>query len=120
MDALYSTTLLFALIAGGAGAVNLVRLVIAKPRRAALARISLGCGVLSLAAGLVSLGVHFLFGHGPNSPEPMRALSFLAHHRAFWAVGVLAALSFYSWRRALRYATQATTPTTTSSSVNGR
>jgi hypothetical protein len=124
VDTLYSTTLLVALISGGAGVLTLVQLALGRRKQPllarALARTALYCGVLALAAGLLSLGVHFFSGHGPDSPEPMRALAFLAHHRAYWAVAVLAALSLYSWRRALRYATQATRPTTTSSSVNGR
>jgi len=89
-------------------------------RARALSRVALTCGVLSLVAGLVSFGVHLLFGHGASAPEPMRVFAFLGYHKAYWAVAILAALSFYSSRCARRYANQAANPMTTSSSVNGR
>lgn len=97
MDFIYSLMLLIALIAGGLGALPLVLLMVQpKPMYRVLlrtSRLALICGAVSLVFGLLSALVHFSFGHGPGSSEPMQVPHFLWHHKSYWLVLALVLLS---------------------------
>lgn len=93
MDLLYSSTLLLSLIAGGAAILlSLVRW----PRVAGFLTM---IGTLSL---VVSVAVHWIWGHGQSSPEPMTIGSFVANHMAFVWTGVVVLSAFLLTLRAGR------------------
>lgn len=107
MDTLYSLSLLISLIVGGVGALIFVLLLIwPKYKQQLGARVTLVplfCGVTALLFGLISVCVHFIFGHGPESADTMVASRFLRHHKAYWFVLVFTLLSYSAWRLASRH-----------------
>lgn len=94
-DTLYSLTLLAALVSGAVGAfAGILSLCRPWPR---VRWIGLRCGLLALALGVLSIGVHLHFGHGPAAPEPMALGRFLRIHPAYGAVFVLVLFAIGSW-----------------------
>ena len=91
MDTAYSALLLAAIAAG----LRAIQRFAGRGRDAACRRLA----ALALAAGLSSLAVHFVFGHGAASPEPMRGLEFLENHPAFAGVLLLVIAAWRPWRR---------------------
>ncbi|NNF16317.1 MAG: hypothetical protein HKN70_06190 [Gammaproteobacteria bacterium] len=45
--------------------------------------------VLSVLAGVLSLGVHVIAGHGAGSAEPMSPGAFASQHKAYWLLPLL-------------------------------
>lgn len=99
MDTVYSLTLLLALLTGGVSAAAL--LVVAWLGGRSPARRLEPAGVLSavvsLCLGVISAWVHLRFGHGPQTPEPMRLMSFVGFHKAYWVVLALSLGSIVGW-----------------------
>jgi hypothetical protein len=101
IDALYSLALLIALVVGGLGAIIFVVFMLSRRdwlgtnnRFSVILPI---CGILALFFGFVSGLVHFIFGHGSESTDPMLPLQFIAHHKAYWIVLALCVLLFAGW-----------------------
>lgn len=90
MDSLYSWTLLIALVTAVAGTSTAI---VALFRKAAAGRTwtRAASAILALAALslLVSLSVHWRWGHGATSDEPMDVPAFAAAHPAFFVAGGL-------------------------------
>lgn len=96
MVSLYSLSLLTAMIFGTLG-VLIAALTMLKvplhPRIASRTRvITIVCLPAALAPALLSLIVHFNYGHGPTAVEPMSLLRFVTHHKAYWIVMILCLL----------------------------
>lgn len=90
MDPLYTTTLLISLLtSGGALLLGVVGTLsrVSRPGLDATGRILAWIATISLA---VSIGVHWPFGHGAGSPEPMGPARFGSEHPAFLLAAVLA------------------------------
>ena len=89
MDLLYSVSLLVSLIMGGAGTLlGLIALQGRWPRRT-LIRAGLAAVALGALGLLVSVTVHWHWGHGPASPEPMNSAQFIDAHAAFPVAGAI-------------------------------
>jgi hypothetical protein len=71
----------------------ILRIIGRRPSKG-ITRVSLLCGVAALTGGVLSATVHLLFGHGPDSPEPMLAGQFFSLHKAYWLVLVLAVFPY--------------------------
>lgn len=95
MDGVYSATLLLGFAAATLGIALRVR-ALARGSKVATGRAP---GLVALAAGTVSLAVHASAGHGPASPEPMRAVEFAAEHPAYLVLLLLAAGALLPWPR---------------------
>jgi H+/Cl- antiporter ClcA len=107
MDTVYSLFLLVSLIAGSLGAI-IFTLVTTLPERAGkfqsrVATAALICGVAALLAGIISVSVHLVFGHGQGSIAPMTTSQYFGHHKAYWFVLLFTSLSFGAWRYAGRH-----------------
>ena len=89
MDFLYSCSLLVSLAAGSASL--LIGIVAVLSRRANLLFIRAGLSAVALALiGLaVSVKVHWRWGHGPASAEPMGVARFFGSHTAFLVAGLI-------------------------------
>lgn len=102
MDTVYSLFLLLSLIAGGFGA-TIFLLVVLRPNQVRkfgprVAVASLVCCVIALFFGLISVSVHLVFGHGPDSVAPMATGAFFGHHKAYWVVLIFTVFGFGAWR----------------------
>lgn len=97
-DALYSWTLLIALVASGAGSLFFDYFVVMRLRRRRcnrrFVRLAYYAGSIAVVSMIVSAVVHLVLGHGPTAPEPMTAGVFFLHHKAYWLVAVLVLMSF--------------------------
>jgi hypothetical protein len=97
-DLLYSGSLLLALVASGLGSFFfdyfLVMRVLRRTANPKFARFAYYCGSISVLAAILSVTIHFVFGHGSEAAEPMRAAEFFIAHKAYWLVAALALLSF--------------------------
>lgn len=95
MDTFYSASLLVALTCGGLGFAGTLWAVWAlaggRSPSSWLRPLCWIGGAVCLVAGILSVGVHRAFGHGPGSPEPMAAGTFFLAHRAYWVAAMLAA-----------------------------
>ena len=107
MDSIYSLSLLLSVVAGGLGAALFI-LVAAQPSqpripgpKAALAAFVFG--VTAVSFGIISVLVHLVFGHGPESDAPMTTVEFFWHHKAYWLVLILIVLACKGWYLAGRY-----------------
>jgi hypothetical protein len=102
MDSIYSLFLLLSLIASGLGA-TIFLLVVLQPNKVRkfgprLALASLVCCATALLFGIISVSVHLVFGHGPDSVAPMTIGAFFGHHKAYWFVLFFTVLGFSAWR----------------------
>lgn len=87
MDALYSATLFIAIAAVAVACLAaLYALMRSGPQRRLANFVTLLAAVAALASVVVSIAVHFAFGHSEASPEPMSVAEFTAEHKAFWVV----------------------------------
>ena len=95
-DQLYSLSLLAALSAAVFAAISAAglfvqrRLPVSKDRLTTLARRG---GLSALAFGLLSVAVHFAFGHRPGTAEALGPMAFFAVHPAFLVVFALAVVA---------------------------
>ena len=82
MDALHSLTLLISLLCGAAGVGIRWR-----PRAAGAAngvgRLAVRVALVAWAALGLSVVVHFVWGHGPGTPDALPPLQFVRQHPAF-------------------------------------
>ena len=92
MDFLYSCSLLISLVGGSAA--MLIGILAMVWREAGLSLIRAGLPAVALAAlGLVvSVAVHWHWGHGPTSVEPMDVALFVDSHVAFQAAAIIMVL----------------------------
>ena len=82
MDALYSGTLLASFVCSGAGLLLVwQRLRRSLPPPDVRHALILVLGTLALLLATLSTAVHFVLGHGIDSPEPLRGAAFLNEHR---------------------------------------
>lgn len=89
MDFLYSFSLLTSLVAGCAGVLlGVLALLMRAPGRP-LVRAGLSAVVLAALGLLTSVTVHWHWGHGPASAEPMGVARFMASHTAFLVTGTI-------------------------------
>lgn len=103
MDLIYSGSLLISLVAGGLGLAVGLLVTIGQPRpfflRAGLAIVSAALACLG-----ISVGVHWFWGHGAGSLEPMGTAAFSSSHPAFGVGALLAAAGLTLVLRARRRA----------------
>jgi len=97
MDAIYSASLLVALLAGGGATLAALwtRFAGGRALGSRIARLARAALALALIGGLstaLSIAVHARWGHGEASAEPMAAGAFVAAHPAFLLAAALAAL----------------------------
>ncbi len=89
MDGVYSSSLLVALMAG----VAALLLGVAGLRKPGgwwpSPRLTMGVVLLAAASLLTSVAVHWTWGHGRSSPEPMGVGPFLENHLAFLWTGLM-------------------------------
>jgi len=107
MDSIYSLSLLLSLIAGGLGAI-IFALVAVRPNQArkfgpGVVLGPLVCGAIALLSGVISVLVHFIFGHGPDSVAPMSTWQFFWHHKSYWFVLLFTLLAYSAWRSVSRH-----------------
>ncbi len=105
MDTLYSVSLMLSLIAGGVGVVFASLILIGRRLRrvksseyqsflfSRLKRIAWWLVLFALAALLISLLIHRVWGHGHGSIEAMDSVTFLKAHPAFFVAAGLIILS---------------------------
>jgi hypothetical protein len=97
-DSLYSWTLLLALVASGVGALLfdyfLVMRLIRRGAPRVLVRIANIAGSLGLLCMILSIVVHFSFGHAARTQEPPGIAEFLMEHKAYWLVAAFILFSY--------------------------
>jgi len=72
----------------------LVMRVLRRTANQRFARFAFYCGSIGVIAGILSVTIHLVFGHGGDAAEPMGAGEFFMNHKAYWLVAVLVLLSF--------------------------
>lgn len=105
MDSVYSLSLLMALVTGAIAALIFVSLLISAnwhPGRKAATSGAISL-VVSVVLAMVSGVTHLVFGHGPDSAEPMRIATFVWHHKAYLLVFSLLLVSVLAWGLAGRH-----------------
>ena len=103
MDFLYSAALLISLIAGCTGLLLGLTVIVSARSRSVLSSAALFSVRLATICLAVSVLVHWFWGHGPASPEPMTLNSFVDAHPAFLvagtAIGIGLMLTIYARRK---------------------
>lgn len=89
MDFIYSSSLLISLLAGSAGALIGVLALLGSKAGRSLIGAGLSAVALALLALVISVVVHWQWGHGPTSASPMNAADFVGAHTAFLVSGVI-------------------------------
>ena len=93
MDFLYSSSLLIALVAGSAGVLTGLLALFDIGSRGFLIRAGLSASTLAVFSLVISVGVHWQWGHGASSAEPMHTSQFVESHPAFLVTGGIIALA---------------------------
>ncbi len=98
MDALYSTTLLLAIVSVAGAWIGLALRLLAAQWAAPPPRVIRFAAWLALLFTAGSGLIHFLGGHPPGSQEALGPLEFFRIHPAFVVVAGLAGVAVY-WQR---------------------
>jgi len=89
MDFLYSSSLTISMVAGCAGVLVGVLALLQRTRGSLLVRAGLLAIALAALGLLTSVAVHWHWGHGPTSPEPMGVARFIGSHTAFLVASII-------------------------------
>jgi len=89
MDFLYSSSLTISMVAGCAGVLVGVLALLQHARGSLLVRAGLLAITLAALGLSTSVAVHWHWGHGPTSPEPMGVARFIGSHTAFLVASII-------------------------------
>ena len=83
MDFLYSCSLLISLVAGSAAVLTGMLAILRRGPGSSLIRAGLSAAALAAFGLVVSVAVHWRWGHGPTSAEPMALTRLVGSHTGF-------------------------------------
>ena len=89
MDTVYSSTLLVSLVLGGVAVLLGLYARFRSAPSSPAGRLARGAVLFATLSLVVSVVVHWIWGHGPSSLEPMTAGPFIQNHAAFLVSGLL-------------------------------
>ena len=83
MDFLYSSSLLISMVAGSAAVLIGMLAIFREGAGSSLIRAGLSAVAVAAFGLVVSVAVHWRWGHGPTSAEPMPLARFVGSHTGF-------------------------------------